>query len=100
PPPPTSTLFPYTTLFRSELLTARCSSEGAAPSLNSLIAFAVGLKSLAANSANCGEELHPKIVRPWDRPHFNYLLFDGRSSSRLRSEEHTSELQSLAYLVC
>src|SRR2546425_10952064 len=28
------------------------------------------------------------------------IVFDGRPIGGLRSEEHTSELQSLAYLVC
>src|SRR3989441_4117649 len=80
--PPRSTLFPYTTLFRSwtsEQLadwTARWELDGRD------VAFALG-----------GAEALPAAVlqtaeRTW-------------SLSRLtRSEEHTSELQSLAYLVC
>src|SRR5205823_10866087 len=56
--PPRSTLFPYTTLFRSEA---------------------------AAN-------------RLWNIRHGNRALDFVPES--LRSEEHTSELQSLAYLVC
>src|SRR2546425_7192491 len=65
--PPRSTLFPYTTLFRS--------------------AFFVGGLADAAN----GRE------RAVDQPHD---LPDGDFAGGLRSEEHTSELQSLAYLVC
>src|SRR3712207_7666652 len=70
--PPRSTLFPYTTLFRSE----RVSGYGC------LIASA-----LASYQRN--EEC----------PHFCRNL---RRSSVLgnRSEEHTSELQSRQYLVC
>src|SRR5687767_15607860 len=72
--PPRSTLFPYTTLFRS----AR-----AGP-------FAVGgRRSLARNARG--------------RKRGSFSRAEARSSGRRvadRSEEHTSELQSLAYLVC
>src|SRR5205823_10247070 len=58
-PPPRSTLFPYTTLFRSVSLQERC---------RRMTAWLRG-RNLRHDSCN-------------------------------RSEEHTSELQSLAYLVC
>src|SRR2546425_9554705 len=64
--PPRSTLFPYTTLFRSRR----------APHLAGLVVPDVD--DLARRIAH-------RIVRP---------------RRELRSEEHTSELQSLAYLVC
>src|SRR2546425_7210125 len=69
--PPRSTLFPYTTLFRSLPYRALRGS----PDFRSL--------------------------RPLPG-YFNVLLTHGRVSGmgELRSEEHTSELQSLAYLVC
>src|SRR2546425_6300309 len=67
--PPRSTLFPYTTLFRSRRLRPRAPHE--------LTAF---LKPHPSWSQN-------KVV-----PSF-LVIFS-------RSEEHTSELQSLAYLVC
>src|SRR5687767_15523804 len=49
---------------------------------------------LAANCVTCH--------RPDRGAPFNLLTFeDARSNAReIRSEEHTSELQSLAYLVC
>src|SRR2546425_4391459 len=65
--PPRSTLFPYTTLFRSHA----DHPEGAAADLD--------------------QPVHG-IERPEQAVH-RALLDD-------RSEEHTSELQSLAYLVC
>src|SRR2546425_9694404 len=65
--PPRSTLFPYTTLFRS------------APPM------AFGLRGLG------GMPLAFAAVTV-----FAVVLF----ALALRSEEHTSELQSLAYLVC
>src|SRR2546425_7300679 len=60
--PPRSTLFPYTTLFRSDL-------HRVGHFLHPALRWSIG---------NCGD----------------------RRAGRFRSEEHTSELQSLAYLVC
>src|SRR2546423_3928705 len=67
--PPRSTLFPYTTLFRSV--------EAAQP-------VAVGE---LADSAGLPKSTTSRLVGALER-------------QGLRSEEHTSELQSLAYLVC
>src|SRR5438045_7128569 len=70
--PPRSTLFPYTTLFRSDERI-----------------IAVGL--LTNRDLRL---LGPTFDRAWpveETPSFNALL---------RSEEHTSELQSLRHLVC
>src|SRR5207248_10805775 len=72
PRPPRSTLFPYTTLFRSPAGPRRC-REGAARA-------AAGIRS--ARSAAAG----PRDAQIGFRP--------------LRSEEHTSELQSPYDLVC
>src|SRR5947199_5656742 len=67
--PPRSTLFPYTTLFRSTP-----DSLGSTPCESFLIAsFVVGP--------------HP-------------VSFVSRALTWCRSEEHTSELQSLRHLVC
>src|SRR2546423_7675653 len=64
--PPRSTLFPYTTLFRSRRGTIR---------------------------ERAGSELAVRVVAP---------AVGGPTGRHggARSEEHTSELQSLAYLVC
>src|SRR2546425_6142173 len=67
--PPRSTLFPYTTLFRS--LPSNCTKSALSP------AFASTCSTRAAKPLST----------------FSVAL-------ALRSEEHTSELQSLAYLVC
>src|SRR2546423_7668211 len=67
--PPRSTLFPYTTLFRSDLA---CHGS------------ALGRRSPRHRRA-AGRVLLRDRPRPLGDP---------------RSEEHTSELQSLAYLVC
>src|SRR5690625_7063687 len=80
---PTSTLFPYTTLFRSlRLQTAR----GASP--------------VTVRSAPSPEVTVPFCLVP--SPEFSqapwYSLPD--HLCRFRSEEHTSELQSRGHLVC
>src|SRR3712207_9000510 len=75
--PPRSTLFPYTTLFRS--LSLLCPSVYSPSCL------------VAWNS--------PKFVRGI-RDQFIPRLLDPSDTFSRRSEEHTSELQSRQYLVC
>src|SRR3712207_8075660 len=67
--PPRSTLFPYTTLFRSVFWVA-------------------------------SEEDKRALVLDESTPFFTTPHFDGHPSVLLRSEEHTSELQSRQYIVC
>src|SRR3712207_7819875 len=84
--PPRSTLFPYTTLFRSAKLPpvlAASSPRGSHSTGLSLCCGRLGRISLARRLATRG------LPRS--------LL--ARRCSR-RSEEHTSELQSRQYLVC
>src|SRR2546430_9215652 len=80
--PPRSTLFPYTTLFRS---TGRAPVVATFAAANGqfIAAESGGGGSLAANRDDIG---------PWETFHID--LIDGRS------EEHTSELQSQSNLVC
>src|SRR3712207_6865563 len=78
--PPRSTLFPYTTLFRS--------LPGAAPF--GLVALAAPGTPPAALPAAARS-----LPRP-NNPHLGYAI----TWYGLRSEEHTSELQSRQYLVC
>src|SRR2546425_8637325 len=81
--PPRSTLFPYTTLFRSRHRRAadvrgqlpRAVREGAEPRL-----------------AVLRPDVHAQRRRR--------VALDALRRRWARSEEHTSELQSLAYLVC
>src|SRR3712207_8071436 len=79
--PPRSTLFPYTTLFRS--LERRCRRS-------SRDSLRVSLTSRASS--------RPSL--PGNRPAAPLGADTGRLKSPLRSEEHTSELQSRQYLVC
>src|SRR3712207_7826768 len=81
--PPRSTLFPYTTLFRSKTsLIARCSAYPRGPSC-------AARWPLFRRPSPCSPEIDPPRRRA-----------SAKSSSEARSEEHTSELQSRQYLVC
>src|SRR5262249_57425355 len=88
--PPRSTLFPYTTLFRSFLL------EGAQAHL----AKAASAKILAIRGIHrrrCERRQHRQSER---RNRGRGMPRIARIFALARSEEHTSELQSLTNLVC
>src|SRR2546425_1785327 len=74
--PPRSTLFPYTTLFRSP----------------------------SAPGAEAGAAPREQVRKPMSPERVSVIWSTGKRKSSVarvrRSEEHTSELQSLAYLVC
>src|SRR3712207_8742304 len=76
--PPRSTLFPYTTLFRS------LGRVGAGRA-----------RRLAGEEAGDRPQRARRGVRPERR-----VAGRGDGDERRRSEEHTSELQSRQYLVC
>src|SRR2546425_4184711 len=81
--PPRSTLFPYTTLFRSHTHFARLQSAPQPP-----------------DGPRCGGgTVHEQAVHD-SRVDDLREHFTREPHHRSRSEEHTSELQSLAYLVC
>src|SRR3712207_7767170 len=83
--PPRSTLFPYTTLFRS-LVTDRRGQ--------------LGLHGLSYRNLFCvGGELNRLDRRVDDLVERESLLLELHFPGD-RSEEHTSELQSRQYLVC
>src|SRR3712207_8999516 len=90
--PPRSTLFPYTTLFRSRRAVGRGEGERRAPALHArgvLDDEADGLDPVAARRDD-DRVVHLGAYR-------DLLRHERR---RRRSEEHTSELQSRQYLVC
>src|SRR3712207_8353324 len=78
--PPRSTLFPYTTLFRSVMM-----SHARYPAID---ADAIASQSRAIVTGLLREELG-----------FDGVVMTDSLEAR-RSEEHTSELQSRQYLVC
>src|SRR5437763_9422969 len=77
PPPPTSTLFPYTTLFRSMVF------QKPTP-------FPMSVQ----DNIRFGVALYEKLSRAEMEERVQWAL------EKARSEEHTSELQSPMYLVC
>src|SRR3712207_8584473 len=74
--PPRSTLFPYTTLFRSNVLAAVAAARAAGLTTWALTGAAPNPLSARVEDAVCVP------------------------ATATRSEEHTSELQSRQYLVC
>src|SRR5207237_10797824 len=78
PPPPTSTLFPYTTLFRSY----RCARGRTRPTCAAFLPFGV--------VGTLPPECDSRALVP----------VEGGLGCSIRSEEHTSELQSHLNLVC
>src|SRR3712207_7148720 len=76
--PPRSTLFPYTTLFRS------CT-------VRSTVAVCVPLPSIFSPRASSRRATRARSFTPASK---------SAAVIWLRSEEHTSELQSRQYLVC
>src|SRR5690606_40856952 len=97
PRPPRATLFPYTTLFRSECEVAKVGVYGRH----------VRIFRMDDERNSSGEERHGlrleesresfRQVAVYGRDIHACLLEDG---AILRSEEHTSELQSRENLVC
>src|SRR5438876_9100086 len=79
--PPLSTLFPYTTLFRS-LRNEKVSA---------------GLGDLPTSGISCPSLITGDLSASFLRQPDHFLDIRG---GRARSEEHTSELQSPVHLVC
>src|SRR2546425_8820075 len=85
--PPRSTLFPYTTLFRSLFFGKTFEMP-----------IAVSVEVLISDKDRLND---PAILSDGDHREILHIEIDGYCHQvRVRSEEHTSELQSLAYLVC
>src|SRR5256885_9640333 len=82
--PPRSTLFPYTTLFRSGVVAQPGQSSPPSPRLATPL-----LPSQALYPS-----FRPVLARKAEQPE------DSDEAYLLRSEEHTSELQSPCNLVC
>src|SRR5437879_6858187 len=96
PRPLRSTLFPYTTLFRSIRQTKFRKSRVVPLHATT----AAGLRDYAAHRTDLGyDDLCDTFFVSEGGTPLTYRVARGRHS-RDRSEEHTSELQSPMYLVC
>src|SRR3712207_8503673 len=86
--PPRSTLFPYTTLFRSEARLARIILHG------------------LTGEVEVAGQTYSGLMPPWkdvlkdDEIAAVMTYMRSTWGNKARSEEHTSELQSRQYLVC
>src|SRR3712207_7659909 len=81
--PPRSTLFPYTTLFRSQILRTEYNNQ---------------VPIIASHGCVQG---NPKDAHRFNNGSINFSDSDLiQIAQSRRSEEHTSELQSRQYLVC
>src|SRR2546429_5214823 len=87
-PPPRSTLFPYTTLFRSP---SRAGRANAGPPLRQ--------PGRRERELVCSQDCKLGRAKPEENGN-GTLSGAGRRRIHRRSEEHTSELQSRLHLVC
>src|SRR3712207_7891230 len=90
--PPRSTLFPYTTLFRSRTQRAARRAGGAAcvPRRGCFVGRCSSVAPVGGRSRLSAAHLRTRTTE----------ASPPSSSVTVRSEEHTSELQSRQYLVC
>src|SRR5687768_17996336 len=83
--PPRSTLFPYTTLFRSK-------HGDILQDIKGYVSEGVTMSTVGFGTGNLRDHLMERLA---DAGNGNYSYIGS-----LRSEEHTSELQSRLHLVC
>src|SRR5690554_7564945 len=81
--PPTSTLFPYTTLFRSNVQSFLFKCQHTPGVITELLSCRCQTQALSCPQEQWCANLGLKMLNPYSR-----------------SEEHTSELQSRPHLVC
>src|SRR2546427_9367111 len=83
--PPRSTLFPYTTLFRSRIIVTQAGDD-----------HVLQFRQVGARL------LHDVLQAPFDNDRFSARVVPLMAgfARGVRSEEHTSELQSQSNLVC
>ena len=95
--PPRSTLFPYTTLFRSDdeniYFGVRCYESEPDK---------IRITELRRDGTDVNDDRFELVLDTFhDRQSaYNFIITAAGKLSDARSEEHTSELQSQAYLVC
>src|SRR3712207_7853242 len=90
--PPRSTLFPYTTLFRSSVRALGSALESVRPGGTIIVVGIYAEEMLFSPTAAVRREL--SVLFSYSCTYADY------QEALDRSEEHTSELQSRQYLVC
>src|SRR3712207_7554716 len=95
--PPRSTLFPYTTLFRSPgrvgVFGGMSMNTYLLSNIYAHLSHVASLESLQASIGNDKDSLTTEVA-------YRLNLKGPAVTVQSRSEEHTSELQSRQYLVC
>src|SRR2546425_5753540 len=103
--PPRSTLFPYTTLFRSRFIHEASNviflgPPGVGKTHLSVALAAAAIQSGFAAYFITAHDLATDLGKAYREGRLDRRMRIYLAPKVLRSEEHTSELQSLAYLVC
>src|SRR3712207_7164966 len=91
--PPRSTLFPYTTLFRSYLRANRADARYRDSAATAVVESGLRVRTTGPSGEEIASDMTAGVGGGASAPSPGWLL-------RARSEEHTSELQSRQYLVC
>src|SRR5207253_7947457 len=100
PVPPRAPLFPYTTLFRS-LISGNPERRRQASEYLRLVQTGTPPDQIFARAFGTDPGALEHELRIYVQKRlFEYTRMPIRSEANLRSEEHTSELQSRGHLVC
>src|SRR3712207_8804948 len=94
--PPRSTLFPYTTLFRSVANEVKELAQETAKATQDITTRVQGIQGDTQDAVQAITEIASVIARINDAQ----STIAAAVEEQTRSEEHTSELQSRQYLVC
>src|SRR5690606_41332430 len=97
PSPPNPLLFPYTTLFRSQF-----EADGEREKARILVEAEAQVEKIQANARKTLEQEMAKLREQLEHELVAQVLeaTEAKVRMKLRSEEHTSELQSRENLVC
>src|SRR3712207_9551043 len=96
--PPRSTLFPYTTLFRSKAIDAALAAKESWSSMSWESRANIFLRAADLISTKYRYHMNGTTMLGQSKNAFQAEI--DSACELIRSEEHTSELQSRQYLVC
>src|SRR5207253_11010246 len=97
--PPTHTPFPYTTLFRSRTSQRSSSQHNGGSRMNAALLKKLWKQRFGSAPNKTFLEFFCGLW-PFYEPDYRDFLYAWEVSTIVRSEEHTSELQSRGHLVC